>query len=771
MTRTIIDSTPPDTERKIPACNPGVLLVSIVLLLAWFTPALAQEQEQPERAKGVSSSLMEEVTVTARKREEPLQQVPISISAYNSDQLEALKVRDLKNLSVAMPNVAMDDIGTTRGVANFSIRGLGINSSIPGIDPTVGVFIDGVYLGANGATVLDMFDIETIEVLRGPQGTLFGRNVTGGAVLINTKRPTDELEVSLRGSVEANPNGDGGWNNYVMGSISGPLGDKFGARVSLYHNEDHGWFTNLYDGSDFGKARTTIFRPVIAWNPTDKISLELRWEHLETSGDGPPSQTHTNGLGVDGYFANFERDSFDFSIDEPGFIDLDMDFVTFQLNWDVPFGDGTITNIFGWRDYLSNTYADIDAQPVWLFHSGSITHYDQYSNELRYNGTFGNANITAGVYWFKNNTDYSEFRDLLGIATGNVAPALTQNGGGILGLETLAGFFAIDYALNDTWGLNAGIRYTDEKKDAQIATLTRNVNNPCLVYYNQCNYDFVDNDTWTAWSGKVGTTYNINDDMRMYASWSRGHRSGGYNLRNTAIDTVNFGPGPFDQETVDSFEVGYKTELGGRGHLNAAVFYTTIKDMQREVNLADPFAGVVQVIKNTADADILGFEVEGAFAVGDNTVILASVGYANPEYTTVLFDLNGDGVINQLDKDLELPRAAPWTWSIGMTHDWFLDGGSALSVRANYAYRDKAYYTDNNLGYFLKQDILQFGIDYALADRSWIFSVFGRNLLNSVNHGGDTQLPVVIGPVPTGGTFSPLVKGRVIGFEVNYNFQ
>jgi iron complex outermembrane receptor protein len=352
-----------------------------------------------------------------------------------------------------------------------------------------------------------------------------------------------------------------------------------------------------------------------------------------------------------------------------------------------------------------------------------------------------------------------------------VAPALTQNGGGILELESLAGFFAVDYMLNDAFTLNAGIRYTKEDKDARIATLTRNVNNPCLVYYNQCNYDFVDDDTWKAWSGKLGTTWEIDDDKRMYLSWSRGQRSGGYNLRNTAIDTVNFGPGPFDEETVDSFEVGFKSELGGRGRLNAAVFYTTIKDMQREVNLADPFAGVVQVIKNTADAKIPGFEIEGTFAVADNTAILASVGYADAKYTEILFDLNNDGVIDQKDEDLELPRAAPWTFNIGMTHDWFLNQGGTISIRANYAYRDKAYYTDNNLGYFLKQDIVEAGIDYAFPDRRWIISLYGHNLLNSVNHGGDTQLPRVIGPVPTGGTFSPLTRGRVVGLEVTFNYM
>ena len=177
--------------RQAFALNRALMPLLLALLPALAPTAVAQDGPAEETASS-SSILMEEVTVTARKREESMQEVPVSISAYSGDQLETLKVRDLKGLSVAMPNVAMDDVGTTRGVANFSIRGLGINSSIPGIDPTVGVFVDGVYLGLNGGTVIDMTDIDSIEVLRGPQGTLFGRNVTGGAVLINTRRPTDE---------------------------------------------------------------------------------------------------------------------------------------------------------------------------------------------------------------------------------------------------------------------------------------------------------------------------------------------------------------------------------------------------------------------------------------------------------------------------------------------------------------------------------------------------------------------------------------------------
>jgi iron complex outermembrane receptor protein len=757
------------------ALNRSVLIVLMALLSGFAAPVLAQPEETEESA-GASSILMEEVTVTARKREESIQQVPVSISAYSGDQIEALKVRDLKGLSVAMPNVAMDDVATTRGVANFSIRGLGINSSIPGIDPTVGVFIDGVYLGLNGGTVIDMFDIKSIEVLRGPQGTLFGRNVTGGAVLINTKGPTEEFEMSFRAALDGNPPGDGGLNYYLMGAASGPIGDTLGWRLSLYHNEDKGWFENLYDGSNFGAASTTIFRPVIAWEPTENVRLKLRWEHTESDGDGPAAQTHTNGSGLPGVFANFDRDSHDFAIDEPGLVDLELDHVTAQLDWDVPFGNGTITNIFGWRQMTAPTYGDIDAQPVWIFHSGSYNDAEQFSNELRYVGHFGEATVTAGIYWFDHEINYSEGRDLAGHLLGGAAPYVTQRGGGILSISSLAGFGNVDYRLNDAWTLNAGIRYTTEDKDAQIATLTRNTivfpdsRTPCWVRDGTCPYDFVDSDSWNAWSGKLGFTYEINDDMRTYAHWSRGHRSGGYNLRNTAIDTVNLGPGPFDQETVDSYEIGFKSELAGRGRLNAAVFYTTIDDMLRELNLADPIAGVVQVIKNTADAEIFGFEVDGTFAFGSNTVLLASLGWVDPSYTAVRFDLNGDGVIDAKDKALKLPRAAEWTYSIGLNHDWLFNSGSALSFRVNYAYRDDSFYTDNNLGYLLSQEILDAGLDYATAGGHWVFSLYGRNLLDDVNHGGDTQLPAVVVVVPTGGTFSPLVKGRIVGFEVGFRY-
>jgi len=751
------------------------LSVGGVFLLGLSAPAIAVAQEQGSEGGGSVSVLLEEVIVTARKREESAQDVPISVTAYGSQQLETLKIRDLGNLSVGIPNVSMDDIGTTPGTANFSIRGLGINSSIPSIDPTVGVFIDGVYMGQNAGIVVDMFDIQSIEVLRGPQGTLFGRNVTGGAILINTKRPGDELEFSARVAIDGNPNGDGGLNKYAMASVSGPLGDSFGFRLSAYQNKDDGWFVNLANGKDFGEANTTIFRPVLTWQINDSTDMILRWEHLESDGQGPASQSHTNGFGVPSAWTNFDRNSFDFAIDNEGFFDIETDLVTWETNIDVEFGNGTITNIFGWRKYVSSGSSDIDSVPISVFDAVFWSNAEQYTNELRYNGLFGKSNVTAGIFWFTNEVNYHERRNLVGIAIPIPGvPALRQDGGGDYFVDSLAGFFSVDHDINDSWTLNAGIRYTYEKKKANIASLVRNTSffpalTECNVVEGTCPFDFNDSNTWKAWSGRLGATYTISDDKRLYGHWSRAQRSGGYNLRNTAIDTVNLGPGPFDEETVDNFEIGYKSELAGRGRFNAAVFYNKIGDMQREINLSDPISGVVQVIKNTADAKIFGVELDGTFALTDNLILLASLGWIDPSYTAVRFDLNGDGVIDQADEDLKLPRAAKLTYSIGLAHTLTFSNGGALSSRINYAYRDNSFYTDNNRGFLLSQDILDAGLDYLTASGRWVFSVYGRNLLGSVNHGGDTQLPSTLG-VPLGGTFSPLSKGAVAGLEITFNY-
>ncbi|NNC99051.1 MAG: TonB-dependent receptor, partial [Gammaproteobacteria bacterium] len=347
---------------------------------------------------------------------------------------------------------------------------------------------------------------------------------------------------------------------------------------------------------------------------------------------------------------------------------------------------------------------------------------------------------------------------------------LTQDGGGDYSVDTTGAYLSLDYQMNDKLIFNVGANYTDEEKSAQIASLVRNVNSSCNVLNGTCSYDFTNTQSWSNLAPKVGFTYDYSDATMVYGHFTRGYRSGGYNLRNTAIDTVNFGPGPFDEEKVDNFELGFKKQFENGGRLSGAIFSTSIEDMQREINLADPIAGVVQVIRNTADADILGLELDGLFPLGDRVLLNASIGLIDPEYSNVTFDLNGDGVINNADKNLNLPRAADLTFAVGLTLDSDIGNWGTAATRINYAFRDDSAYTDNNLGTINDQRILDAGIDFYSDDGKWQFGIFGKNLLDEVKHGGDTQLPSLLGPIPLGGTFSPLAKGRIFGVDATYNF-
>ena len=779
----------------------STLLASSVALALASSQVIAQEdtaqqQEPAPASKKATDKLFEKIEVTARKRVESIQDVPIAITAFGAQQLEAMKFRDFNDLSVGIANVVMDDVGTARGVANFSIRGLGVNSSIPSIDPTVGVFIDGVYVGTNGGVVTDMFDVARVEVLRGPQGILFGRNVTGGAVLITTKRPEDTVAGSIKASLTGG--GPGGNQTTVQGTVSIPVTDTLSTKFSVYHTDDDGWFKNSFDGSNHGAFKQTILRGTAYWEPTEDLEMIFKYEDMDAEGDGPASQNHTNGLGINPNIAfpsphplapfaqTFDRDSHDFSINERGSQEMDSELASVTANYNI--GGGTATYIFGYRDYYSPSLGDIDSQPFTLFHSDAWTASEQTTHELRYNKPIDKADVTVGLYHYDNDLTYHE-RRLLPLTTVSqditgdgvpdlLAAGIYQDGGGNHNTKSVGVFGAVDYDLTEKLTLTAGLRYTREEKSVEIASLNRNVSSindgfiipqgpVCNIYLdNDCAFDFVDDEEWTSVSPKVGATYKYDNQTTIYGHWSKGFRSGGYNLRNTAdISTPELreanGPGPFDEETVNSFEVGYKSDHDW-GRFNAAVFLTQIDDMQREVNLPAPDGSVIQIIKNTAEARMLGLEFDGIVRVTENLAATFNLGLIDADYTDVIYDLNGDGMVDGADEKLKIPRVPDITYSVGLTHDLELEGWGVMTSRVNYSYRDKTFYTDNNLGYINDLQILNAGIDFRTDNDSWVFSVFGKNLFDEVKHGGDTQLSF--------GTFSPLSKGRIIGVEATYTF-
>lgn len=747
-------------SKKRDGLRAAVTLALGVSGLAFAAPAMAQ---------GIVEESSDEIIVTALKHgERNVQDVPVAITAFGEDQLDALNYSNLQSLSYTIPNVQLEDIGTSPGVANFSIRGIGINSSIPSVDPTVGVFLDGMYLGINAGVLTDSFDLAGVEVLRGPQGVLFGRNVTGGAILLRTRAPSDELEVRLRGGVET------GLNYTVDGSISGPLAPGvLSAKLAVYHNDDEGWFENDFNGDQHGASETNIYRGALRLTPTNDLEMILRLEHGEAQGDGPAAQNH----------ALFSRDSFDFSINNPGFFAGDWEQAIFETNLDVGFGNGTITNVAAWRGYQGRSGSDIDATPLTAFHARAVNNQDQWSNELRYAGTFGNFDVTVGHYMFEQNLLYVEERVLIG------APA-PRVGGGDGTFSTWGVFANTDWHLNEQVTLNFGVRYTDEEKEARVSRIRGffdNLDGANVVPGEGVVGGSIDGEflnfsdqpfdlSWTDTSPRVGIQWQPNDDTNIYAFASRGFRSGGVNFRVTTFGST-LDPQPptaFDAEEQTAFEIGWKQDFGERSRVNLAIFHNEISDMQRETNVPGP-SGVQQVIVNAGDATIQGAEIEARFGFSDNFMIQVQAGYTNGEYDEVVADLNADGVVNAADAALEIPRLAPWTYGVTLLHDLPIFSGN-LSSRISYNHRDANFYTDNNRGVLNEADIVDADFTFRPDQGAWSFSLYGTNLTDEATFGGDTQLPDVApfggdgaGPRPPP-TFSPLNKGRVIGAEVRFEF-
>ncbi|MEX2963373.1 TonB-dependent receptor [Microbulbifer sp. TYP-18] len=747
--------------------NNTCVTLSVCSAIFWLATAAGVSQA----AEGAVDIIMEEVEVTARKRAgaENLQEVPVAATAYSGDQLEALQTRDLQSLSFKMPNVQLDDIGTVKNTANFTVRGLGVNSSIPSIDPTVGVFVDGMYMGINAGVVTDMFDLEGIEVLRGPQGLLFGRNVTGGAVVIKTARPTEEFASRFKLSTTDN------LDTVAAMSVNGAISDRVNGRLTAYYNDDQGWFENVATGNDsLGASQSWFIRPSVSIAFSEAAELLIRAEHGRMDSDGvvgqnrgqpifapdgtlvaPGAQQIAGLFGITGW--DNSDDSFEVAIDEEGFQEDEWSQVIAEYNQDVALGDGTITNILAWREFDAVGLGDIDSLPIFGFHANTRVSQSQLSNELRYSGRFGATALTAGLYWFSQDLEYYENRLLPLSAPGG----LDWTGGGVQDHNALGAFAQADIDLTDSWVFTLGGRYSTESKDAQIATIPVN-----LCNLDGCTaFDFEDSETWNAFTPKVGLQWNLPGGAQVYGFWTKGFRSGGYNMRNTGPGEL---PGPTDQEEQASFEVGAKAEwLDGRVRTNLALFHNTIDNMQREVNLSNPVVGVVQIIRNTADATIRGMEFEVMAAISDNLLFTGNVGYVDGGYDSVSGDISGDGLVDRTDLALDIPRLAPLTYGVGLVHDWQWGSAGTLTSRVNFNHRDESAYTDNNLGLLSAADMLDFSLGFSPAEGSYRLSLFGKNMLDEVTEGNNTQLPASLGGM--GATFTPLNKGRVMGVELTYS--
>ncbi len=704
----------------MPTRNRLALAIACTLLGgAPISASLAQEGAEPARRQGAASSLLEEVLVTARKRgvAESAQTVPVTLTAMNGDQLDAMFAQNLADVSMMMPNVRLDSDGAFPGTSNFSIRGMGYISTIASTDPTVGLFRDGMYIGVNLGGSPDTFDLESVEVLRGPQGTLFGRNVTAGAVIMNSRKPDGEFGGALRAGV-----GSGG--RVVLGAgVEGGITDTLSGKVYAQYNDMDGDFDNLTTGEDFGEQRIKFVRPILRWQPSDALDISLITEYSKHDGDGTAARfIEYPGQLLFETFGNREPKNADqITLSYNGRTDIEVSSAVLNVNWQL--GEGTVTSITGYRDvsYFSNGDTDSVGSPVtnpaWL-----TTEQDQFSQELRYSARAFNDKLdyTFGLYYFTQ--DMEQQYNVLFFGD----PALRSDG--TLDHDSASVFLQGDYEFADNWFLTLGGRYTWEEKEAQNASFSDCVNLPPNGFDIACDLSDSGSDDWSNFSPKVGVTWQASDDVMLYASYTEGFRSGGYNIRTTS-DSES--PGPYDEEKVEAYEIGFKSSLwDGKARVNAAVFHNEYTDLQRNRSI-----GIQNRIDNVAEATTEGAELEITLLPIDNLALNMSVGYLDAQYDDFPdLDVDFDGIPDpELAKGLQLVKAPEWSYNFTGIYDIHMGGGGDMSARVSYTYNDETPINDQNTLMIDEWELWDASLTWRPAvDADLEVSLWGKNLTDEV---------------------------------------
>ncbi len=577
--------------------GPALLAAAIALVLS----SGARAETVDEKPAAVS---LGEITVTSQKlaSEVSNQNVPAAITAFDAGAIAQTFAVNLTDLGRLAPNVQLNQVSTFNGYSNFYIRGIGINGSTRTVDPSVGLFVDGIYIGFGPSSLIDTFDLESVEVLRGPQGTLFGRNVTGGAVVATTRRPVADVWSADVKVVAGNYD-----RADLAASINMPLGGVGAFRLAAIYQQQEGYFTNLENRKTKADTDLVLVRPSLKFWVSDNLDITLIGEYSRNEGGPATSQNIVNpefpklAQTLFGYIP--PENKYDIRHDLQGYSNSRTKQLILEANWDL--GHGVVTGIAGYREVDFDSSTDFDGSPITLFHfPDNRETQDQSSVELRYASSFSDTfNFTTGVYWFDSSFFVGEQRDTFGGALGTVRTI----GKTLQDQTQYAAFAQGTWTFAEQWDLVAGARYTKEEKEIEF---TPPGVRRCQPDFTGCTLTLPGDDSWNNFSPKLGVNYRPADGQLAYASWTRGSRSGVYNSRAQRVEFL----GPSEPETVDSYELGYKTEfLDRRLRLNAALFYMKYDDIQKIVNDVfdpdgpgpqPPTSG--QTVKNAAKATIKG---------------------------------------------------------------------------------------------------------------------------------------------------------------------
>ncbi len=702
---------------------------------------------------------LEEVVVTAQKRATDLQTTAAAISAYSSEALLNRGISDIEDLGRANPSM---DVSLYQGEAQIYIRGIGYSGIIGGTDSSSALHLDGVYVSRSSSAVPGFMDIDRVEVVRGPQGTLYGRNATSGSINLIHKRPTEEFSAKSKLSL-------GNYEHYkAFGAISGALSDNLRARLAM-QLENHEGYTDLtrLDGSSHEAEAKDDFtaRFTLEYDLSDSVLISLSGDYYEADDTQVVWHRMNAGAQTNPFFQqyianlggvlseNYSRDLFS---------DLEHENnpriwgLTGRVEWDL--GDYQLTSITAYRETNPFNHDEGDFTAAFGVDQLREEDHKQFSQEFQLSSPQDRAlSWLVGFYYFTEENDvrneyFLPFVDeQYGLPNDDNCCLLELNGTGET--DAWAIFGEATWDITDNLELLVGGRYSEEERGGRNDVLLRNFIPGVLD-----NVAGFNDETFDSFTPKVGLNYTLNEDLFIYASISEGFKSGGFNVGS-------YQQTPFEPEEILAYEIGIKADLfDNRLRLNSALFFYDYDDLQiQDVENNNT------VVRNAAKAEIFGLELEGTALITENFLVDFGFVWLNAEFTEgALMDPKAPALgIQELDGN-NLPRAPEFKAVLGAQYEIALSSGSSLQFRVDYSWQDEVFFSAFNVGQLSEDayDWTKAKVTYSSADRNWSLAAYVDNISDEEVFTNATYWGDIVDSVAAGSLAPP----RTYGVELNYNF-
>ena len=705
---------------------------------------------------------IEEIVVTAQKREENLQDTPIAITAFTEEALEGRMINDISKLADFTPNVIFDTTTPISGLSNGAavfIRGIGQLDFAMTTDPGVGTYIDGVYSSRAVGGVLDVVDIERIEILRGSQGTLFGRNTIGGAINITTKRPAREFGGMVEATIGEFERTD------FKGSLDVPVTDSFRTKFAFSSKNRNGFVDRLAIGDRLGDEDRQSVRGSFLLEATDDIELYATVDYTsideqsagsvmvgitEFPGDPVQGLAPSSTWAYNQVFVPANPGARPYTLEEflpgeedqtlatgPTGTDLESFGATLTFTWSLPWFE--FKSISSYRDTEGEFYRDPDNSSVEITETTNPNYnHEQFSQEVQLTGRGFNERLqyVLGAYYFEEDGTDDVFVPIYGALptpVGLIALPLYINNYVTVDNDSKAVFGQGTFDVTEQIALTFGMRYTEDKKGfgyrqyispdpfpgniAVLALLGPPLTAPgpadALVLWDEVSEKF------NELNFRAGLEYQLNDDTLFYFTYADGYKSGGFNFRYVV---PRLDPLPFDPETLESYEAGVKWQgLNDRLRINAAGFVSEYSDVQ--IQLFETGGG--PLTQNAGVADIIGVEVELTAVPHERLLLNAGFGYIDAEYDEL--NLPTTNVAQAVNLDTKLPNTPETTVNVSAEYDHPLPWGS-LIVRGDYRYTDDLFNDAQNSPFLYQDGYHTVNVSLTFSAGNWEFSVFGTNL-------------------------------------------